>query len=276
MHYLGSILAVSLLLVGSVVGPPAAHADSGCQFVLGFQTLDALIPTVVGNCVDNQAFAANGDALQHTTNGLMAWRKADNFTAFTTGGRTWINGPCGVQDRPNDKLFQWEEKGALGCAVDWNSVNMTGDPTLVGRVNLSPPSIALDGSVTGGGYSLVLQPGWGISPHSGPAALKNAFANQSESAGFFIAVYPGQWSPASPQNDLYGLTSKPIRTLDWFVSRKSFLGQPVWGVAASCGLPEWCFWIVVQGKANWAYLQGGYSPSDARPLDAILVSVWIA
>lgn len=39
----------------------------------------------VGNCTDNRAFAANGDAQQHTTNGLMAWRKADNWTTFTNG-----------------------------------------------------------------------------------------------------------------------------------------------------------------------------------------------
>ena len=37
----------------------------------------------------------NGDGLQETTawhgkGGLMVWRKADNFTAFTDGYRTWI------------------------------------------------------------------------------------------------------------------------------------------------------------------------------------------
>jgi len=39
----------------------------------------------------------------------MAWRKADNWTAFTNGAMTWINGPVGVQSRPNDLRFDWEK-----------------------------------------------------------------------------------------------------------------------------------------------------------------------
>jgi len=43
-----------------------------CTFQLGFATLHDLIPDVVGGCVDNQSFdAVTGDALQHSTNGLM-------------------------------------------------------------------------------------------------------------------------------------------------------------------------------------------------------------
>ena len=45
---------------------------------------------------------------QQTTTGLIVWRKADNWTAFTNGSRTWINGPAGVQDRANDEGFPWE------------------------------------------------------------------------------------------------------------------------------------------------------------------------
>lgn len=65
-------------------------------------------PGDIGNCLDNQAFAANGDAQQHTTRGLMAWRKADNWTAFTDGYRTWINGPDGLVNRLNTDHFPWE------------------------------------------------------------------------------------------------------------------------------------------------------------------------
>ncbi|HEX2922589.1 MAG TPA: FxLYD domain-containing protein, partial [Chloroflexota bacterium] len=50
----------------------------------------------------------NGDSLQKTTTGLMVWRKADNWTAFTNGDRSWINGPNGVEDRPNSERFAWE------------------------------------------------------------------------------------------------------------------------------------------------------------------------
>ncbi len=65
-------------------------------------------PAEVGDCIDNQVFAANGDAQQHTANGLLAWRKADNLTAFTNGSMTWINGPDGLQSRPNTTRFPWE------------------------------------------------------------------------------------------------------------------------------------------------------------------------
>jgi hypothetical protein len=27
--------------------------------------------------------------------GLLVWRKADNFTAFSVGYRTWVGGPSG-------------------------------------------------------------------------------------------------------------------------------------------------------------------------------------
>jgi glucose/arabinose dehydrogenase len=88
---------------------PWTHASAaGCQFVLGFKTLHDALPTVVGDCLDDQASAANGDALQHTSNGLLVWRKADNFTAFTDGFRSWVNGPFGIQQRLNTERFPWE------------------------------------------------------------------------------------------------------------------------------------------------------------------------
>jgi hypothetical protein len=40
--------------------------------------------------------------------GLLVWRKADNWTAFTDGYRTWINGPAGIQQRLNTQRFSWE------------------------------------------------------------------------------------------------------------------------------------------------------------------------
>ena len=91
----------------AVAAPPA-----GCQFILGFKALHDLDPGDVGNCTDNQVFAANGDAQQHTANGLMAWRKADNWTAFTNGYTTWINGPDGLVHRLNTDRFPWEHDSA--------------------------------------------------------------------------------------------------------------------------------------------------------------------
>jgi hypothetical protein len=52
---------------------------------------------------------ATGDALQQTTGGLLVWRKADNWTAFTDGFRTWVHGPDGaVHLRLNSERFAWE------------------------------------------------------------------------------------------------------------------------------------------------------------------------
>ena len=71
-------------------------------------------PDKVGDCLENQRFnPENGDALQQTTGGLLVWRKADNWTAFTDGYRTWINGPYGLQARLNTEQFDWEGPPAL-------------------------------------------------------------------------------------------------------------------------------------------------------------------
>lgn len=104
------LLIAFLLSVGflNLAPAPAAHA-ANCQFVLGFATLQRMIPQQVGQCVENEHYnPVNGDGLQRTTNGLMVWRKFDNFTAFTNGSRTWINGPFGLQTRSNAQRFAWE------------------------------------------------------------------------------------------------------------------------------------------------------------------------
>jgi enterochelin esterase-like enzyme len=78
------------------------------EFKLGFESLAELLPDVVGVPTENEHWGANGDSLQQTSSGLMVWRKADNWTAFTNGSRTWINGPAGIQERANDERFDWE------------------------------------------------------------------------------------------------------------------------------------------------------------------------
>src|SRR5687767_15596305 len=66
-------------------------------------------PSVVGDCRSNEAFnPANGNAEQLTQRGLMVWRKSDNWTAFTDGFRTWVNGPFGLQQRLNTQRYAWE------------------------------------------------------------------------------------------------------------------------------------------------------------------------
>jgi hypothetical protein len=90
----------------------SAPATAPCRFVLGFRALHDLVPTQVGRCLDNEQHAANGDAVQHTTTGLLVWRAADNWTAFTDGYHTWVNGPNGVQERLNTQRFAREANPA--------------------------------------------------------------------------------------------------------------------------------------------------------------------
>jgi len=101
---LAAVILAALLLV-----PGGARAQTApCHFILGFLTLHDLIADHVGTCIDNQGYASNGDAQQLTTTGLMVWRKADNWTAFTDGNRTWLMGPYGLASRFNTQRFPWE------------------------------------------------------------------------------------------------------------------------------------------------------------------------
>ena len=88
---------------------PNSVAAAECQFVLGFATLRDLIGhDIVGECLENEHYNHIGDSVQQTTGGLLVWRKADNWTAFTDGYRTWINGPNGLVQRLNTERFAWE------------------------------------------------------------------------------------------------------------------------------------------------------------------------
>ena len=91
------------------------RATAQCEFILGFAALKAAIdqvagPEKVGACLENEHVVANGNVEQHTTGGLLVWRQADNWTAFTDGYRTWINGPYGLQVRLNTERFFWEPR----------------------------------------------------------------------------------------------------------------------------------------------------------------------
>ncbi len=114
-----SVAFVGVLLILAGLPPTAAASGTGadCQFVLGFRMLHDLIPSVVGDCLTDEQHGTNGDGRQRTTGGLLVWRKADNFTAFTDGFRTWINGPFGLQERLNTERFDWE-KGATVSATE--------------------------------------------------------------------------------------------------------------------------------------------------------------
>ncbi|HEV7215701.1 MAG TPA: M14 family zinc carboxypeptidase [Chloroflexota bacterium] len=133
-----------------------AQAPAPCRFVLGFALLRSLTPATVGDCLDDQQSAANGDAVQHTTHGLLVWRKADNFTAFTNGADTWVNGPFGLEQRPNDARFAWEanathlalvqdavvQTSTIGTSVEGRSITAT-------RIGGGPIALAFVGDTHG-------------------------------------------------------------------------------------------------------------------------------
>lgn len=102
------ITAVLSLAVGAT--PIRAASRPSCEFVGGFNALHSLDSGDVGDCVNNQSYVVNGDAQQMTTRGMLVWRKADNWTAFTDGYHTWINGPSGLVRRLNSERFAWESQ----------------------------------------------------------------------------------------------------------------------------------------------------------------------
>ncbi|MDA8217283.1 MAG: DUF4232 domain-containing protein [Dehalococcoidales bacterium] len=112
-RFLPFLLALAFVVSPLTLPPPVAAQADSCQFVLGFLTLKQMIPDIVGPCLDNVSYDAQGNGYQHTLAytgalGLLEWRKSDNFTAFTDGYRTWVNGPYGLQTRLNSQRFFWE------------------------------------------------------------------------------------------------------------------------------------------------------------------------
>jgi hypothetical protein len=107
----GSAVLLGLLLL---LLPTSASAQQPCGFALGFKAIADQIPGMVGQCLEDEHFnIANGNAEQRTTahhgnGGLLVWRKADNWTAYTDGYWSWVNGPYGLQKRLNAERFPWE------------------------------------------------------------------------------------------------------------------------------------------------------------------------
>jgi hypothetical protein len=173
MHRFWPLLVmISMMLVSPAVSTPTAEA-ADCRYVLGFQGLHDLVSDVVGGCLVNEHYSANGDALQETANGMMVWRKSDNFTAFTDGYRSWVNGPNGVESRLNTERFAWEGDQAPGAPAaaqpDAAAANAPADTT----ASQGPTTMAactgnyryVDDMTDGGGL-VILDDGskWRIAP----------------------------------------------------------------------------------------------------------------
>jgi hypothetical protein len=202
--------AIALLCILRVFGVSAVHAE-GCQFVLGFATLERMIPQQVGQCLeDEQHNPNNGDGLQHTTGGLIVWRKADNFTAFTDGYRTWVNGPYGIQERLNTQRFRWEANPArLAVVADAQGSNSVPTPSTKWPAYVSAQW----------GYALQYPPGWYSLPNHGAPDTDKYFSSRAVSS-------PQQLGP----NDA------------WLTVRVGAMAD----LAAGCGGPNATYGQIVQ------------------------------
>ena len=93
-------------IVAATAGPDGPR----CRIVLGFATLEALIGrAIVGECREDERHdPVWGVAVQRTSGGLFAFRRADGTLAFTDGHRTWLLGAAGLQRRLNTERLCWE------------------------------------------------------------------------------------------------------------------------------------------------------------------------
>lgn len=145
--------ALVALFATALISSPV-EAQPSCQFVLGFATLRELAgPQLVGACLEDERHGPSGDALQQTGGGLLVWRQADNWTAFTDGTHTWINGPGGLAFRANEQRFEWEADAAgfsspptsgPRCGSERWPVKTLSD-SAAGDVELTPQPSSVDG-----------------------------------------------------------------------------------------------------------------------------------
>ncbi len=135
------VLASIILALAAALTAASASAEPKPEFKLGFAALAEQIPDVVGEPLENEHHnPANGDSLQQTTRGLMVWRKADNWTAFTDGYRTWVRGPGGqVYERLNTERFDWEPKPQPRLA--WP------DPTVIQGTDVESSTVWVMGEI---------------------------------------------------------------------------------------------------------------------------------
>lgn len=110
-----AVLLLLILTLSPITGVSPRAEAQGCEFVQGFKDLHDQIPDIVGDCLEDVHYVQESefavrDGLQATTRGLLVWRWFDNFTTFTDGFRTWVNGPFGVESRLNTELLPWEQE----------------------------------------------------------------------------------------------------------------------------------------------------------------------
>lgn len=198
MKRFGLALTIGGLFLAAAA-PAHAQVAPSCQFVLGFGTLHDMDAGDIGDCIDDQGSTDNGDAQQHTTKGLMVWRKSDNWTAFTNGYKTWINGPTGLAVRLNTQRYPWE--------ADYNAPGIT-------KIVPPPPPLAPNGKnwTVAFDHNLVL-PGISVDDghgHLTPLTPKGHWVN------VYFRIRNNQTKPAPLSSDNVSVGDKQGRT---FVSQ---------------------------------------------------------
>ncbi len=126
-------MTVVVMLLGAAGPPPLAWAQT-CKFQSGFKLLHDLLPDIVGECLENEQWVVEGTR-QRTTGGLLVWRRADNWTAFTDGYRTWSIGPRGLQQQSNAAGFGWQSSADDG-GLGFDTVHLPGNDRI--RVGIHP------------------------------------------------------------------------------------------------------------------------------------------
>ncbi|HYN88412.1 MAG TPA: hypothetical protein VER55_07770 [Ardenticatenaceae bacterium] len=107
------VAALAVVLGSGSLASAQGTTTPSCQFVFGFAALADAVARAegaerVGQCLENEIHTPNGDGFQRTTRGLLIWRKATNWTGFTDGQNTLLNGPAGLEQRPNSERLPWE------------------------------------------------------------------------------------------------------------------------------------------------------------------------
>jgi hypothetical protein len=101
-----TIACALLLALGSV----EVRGQVPCTFAGDFAAFrDVVGPQTVGTCLeDEHVNETNGNTEQRTSGGLFVRRAEGTITAFTDGVTTWLNGPNGLEIRPNGQQLPWE------------------------------------------------------------------------------------------------------------------------------------------------------------------------
>lgn len=149
------LAAILTVLIGASLPLPLAQAQA-CEFHAGFKTLRDLLPDIVGECLENERATVDG-ARQRTTGGLLVWRRAGNWIAFTDGYRTWSVGPQGLQQQSNAAGFSWQRSANDG-GLGFDTIHLPGNDRI--RIGIHPEGrhfvIYTFNTVTGS-YDPVLQ-----------------------------------------------------------------------------------------------------------------------